>query len=374
MSKKILFTASTMSHIEHFHLPYLKAFEDLGWEVKAVALPVSKSFFSLKNLGAINYTRKLLKSERFDVVSSHSTLAGIVTRLAVILLGKSRRSMKIFHTAHGYLFHDDNSMKKWVYILPEMLCGKVTDVLMVMNHEDLAIAKKYKLCGKSDQIYYINGMGIDLSRFQTSEGEPLPCTAEQKASFGLSEEDFAFVYAAEFSKRKNHQLLLRGFASFLGKLNEFGADCSTDQIKLVLAGDGALQDEMKALASQLGISEHVIFLGYIKNIRELYTCCDVAVSTSKIEGLPFNIMEAMACGLPVVASDIKGHRELIVDGENGLLFERGELDELTDRMVVVCNNNELRELFIKASAEKIKGFSLEAVMVEVMESYEESNC
>lgn len=358
-----------MSHIEHFHLPYLKAFEDLGWEVKAVALPVSKSFFSLKNLGAINYTRKLLKTEQFDVVSSHSTLAGIVTRLAVILSGSRRNEMKIFHTAHGYLFHDDNNLKKWVYILPEMLCGKVTDVLMVMNHEDLAIAKKYKLCGKSDQIYYINGMGIDLSRFQTAEGEPLPCTAEQKASFGLSEGDFAFVYAAEFSKRKNHQLLLRGFASFLGKLSELGADCSTDQVKLVLAGDGALQNEMKTLASQLDISEHVIFLGYIKNIRDLYTCCDVAVSTSKIEGLPFNIMEAMACGLPVVASDIKGHRELIVDGENGLLFESGDANKLTDQLIRIDSEAIFRLQCGKASLLKVQPFRIEKVKLMIMQIY-----
>ncbi|MDD4122090.1 MAG: glycosyltransferase family 1 protein, partial [Eubacteriales bacterium] len=131
MSRKILFTASTKSHIENFHLPYLKAFEDMGWEVKAVALPVSKSFFGFQNICAILSTRRLLLSEGFDVISSQSTLAGIVTRLAVMLAGKSRLSkringpgkrVKIFHTAHGYLFHDDNSLKKWAYLLPEMLC------------------------------------------------------------------------------------------------------------------------------------------------------------------------------------------------------------------------------------------------------------
>ena len=359
-----------MSHIENFHLPYLKAFEDLGWEVKAVALPVSKNFFSLKNLGAIHYTRKLIKEEKFDVISSHSTLAGIVTRLAVMMAGSQRKQMKIFHTAHGYLFHDDNSLKKWVYILPEMLCGKATDVLMVMNHEDLAIAKKYRLCKKIEQIYYINGMGIDLSRFQTEEGEPLPCTAEQKASFGLSEDDFAFVYAAEFSKRKNHELLLRGFKGFLRKLSEHSPDSSINNIKLVLAGDGALQHEMKALAIQLGIQDQIIFLGHTKNIPELYPCCNVAISTSRIEGLPFNIMEAMACGLPVIGSDIKGHRELIANNENGLLFESGNLEELTARMGEVCNNSELRERFKKASLEKIKNFSLETVLMEIIRIYQ----
>jgi glycosyltransferase EpsD len=170
--------------------------------VKVLVLPVSKSFFSLQNIRAIFSTRNQLLSEGFDVISSQSTLAGIVTRLAVLLTGSARNRMKIFHTAHGYLFHDDNSLKKWAYLLPEMLCGTVTDVLMVMNHEDLAIAKKYRLCGKSNKIYYINGMGIDLSKFQ-----PREATAEQKKSFGIEDGEFVFVYVAEFSRRKNHRSL-----------------------------------------------------------------------------------------------------------------------------------------------------------------------
>lgn len=369
--KKMLFTASTMSHIENFHRPYINAFEEMGWKVDAVALPISKSFFSIKNLVAINYTRKLLKEGGYDIVSSQSTLAGIVTRLGVMLAGKSRLSkrcssprhqLKVFHTAHGYLFHDDKNLKKWAYLLPEILCSRVTDVLMVMNHEDLDIARKYKLCRDPENIHYINGMGIDLSRFQTTDGEPLKCTKEQKESFGITEDDFVFVYAAEFSKRKNHELLLRGFAEAVKQVGQepncaasdtqksIGKGILTNEpllpsaeadsaltapngeavsdkkknLKLVLAGDGVLFEEMKTLAANLGIRDRVVFLGYVKNIQELYPCCDAAVSTSKIEGLPFNIMEAMACGLPVVASDIKGHRELVEHGVNGFLFESGD--------------------------------------------------
>lgn len=358
MSKKILFTASTQSHIDNFHLPYIEAFQKQGWEVKAIALPVSKRFFSLKNLRAIFYTKNLLKAECFDVVSSHATLAGIVTRLAVMFSGKGRMHMKVFHTAHGYLFHDDKNLKKWVYLIPEMLCGGVTDVLMVMNHEDLEIAKKYKLCGNRNRIYYINGMGIDLSRFQ-----PYKATAEKKKTFGITEDEFVFVYAAEFSKRKNHELLLWGFAEAVAKL-------SSDKLKLVLAGDGMLQDEMKALTKELGIENKVVFLGYIKNMDELYPCCDVAVSTSRIEGLPFNIMEAMACGLPLIASDIKGHQELVAHGENGLLFESGNLDKLTNQIIKTYVDPIFRDECRSVSLEKIRLFSINNVFPNIMGVYE----
>jgi len=379
MSKKILFTASTMSHIENFHLPYIEEFRRQGWEAKAIALPVSKRFFSFKNLRAILYTRKLLKKENFDVISSHATLAGIVTRLAVMLTGKDRKRMKVFHTAHGYLFHDDKSLKKWAYLLPEKLCGAVTDVLMVMNHEDLAIAQKYKLCGKSNRIYYINGMGIDLSRFL-----PRKATAEQKKAFGIDENDFVFVYAAEFSKRKNHQLLLKGFARAIEKLKELEskgelpnglsapAGLSAQRLKLVLAGDGILFDKTKALAAELGIEDQVVFLGYIKNMDELYPCCDVAVSTSRSEGLPFNIMEAMACGLPVIASDIKGHRELIVHEENGLLFESENLKELADQMVRMHLDTNFRIKCRSLLLGKVKLFSIDYVHPNIMGIYEDN--
>lgn len=364
-----------MSHIENFHRPYLDEFKRLGWEVEAVALPVSKSFFSPRNLAAVNYTRKLLISGHFDVVSSHSTLAGIVTRLAVMLSGKERNRMKVFHTAHGYLFHDDNGIKKWAYLLPEMLCGTVTDVLMVMNHEDLAIAKKYKLCGKRDKIYYIDGMGIDLSKFQPSPLDTRSLAQKRKA-FGFDSNDFIFVYAAEFSKRKNHELLLRGFSKALSALKESGesaADHTASRLKLVLAGDGALFEEMKALAGSLGIANQVIFLGYTRNMSELYPCCDAAVSTSRIEGLPFNIMEAMACGLPVVASDIKGHQELVAHEETGLLFESGDVigfAECLSKLSLL--DSETGNRYGKAALEKVKMFSIKVVFPQIIEIYDKN--
>ena len=318
------------------------------------------------------------------MISSQSTLAGIITRLAVIAAGKSRLSkriphnghqVKIFHTAHGYLFHDDNNLKKWVYLLPEILCGTVTDVLMVMNHEDLEIAKKYKLCGNCNKIYYINGMGIDLSKFEVVKNAPQATINEWKKSFGIKENDFAFVYVAEFSKRKNHQLLLRGFAMAIKNLKslenagELPAGLSADRLKLVLAGDGILLEDTKVLASGLGITDQVLFPGYVRYIPELYACCQAAVSTSRIEGLPFNVMEAMACGLPVIASDIKGHRELVTHGENGLLFEGGNLKELTEPLAMIYLDPVFREKCKTISLKRVEHFSISSVFPNIIKIY-----
>ncbi len=359
MNKRIFFTASTESHLKNFHQPYIKAFEEAGWDVTAQALPVSKSFFSLKNLQAIWSTRRFIRDEKFSAISTHTTLAGIAARLAVLLSGKNRRNVLVFHTSHGYLFHDDHSLKKWAYLIPEILCTRVTDVLMVMNREDLAIAQKYRLCKNRDNIYYINGMGVDFDRFR----RPLQPTKEQRSAFALKAGEFTFVYAAEFSKRKNHQLLLQGFAKALREWNG-------PPISLALAGNGALQEEMKELSRSLGIEDHVNFLGYVREMQELYACCQAAVTTSRMEGLPFNVMEAICCGLPVIASDVKGHRELITHGVNGLLFEDGNVEQLACRILQLLNDH---EFLVRCKSNRIFGmeaFSIDAVLPSIMKIYQ----
>ena len=93
-------------------------------------------------------------------------------------------------------------------------------------------------------------------------------------------------------------------------------------MKLLLAGTGALEEECKALVKSLHMETQIQFLGYVDRMGELYPLCDVSVTSSRIEGLPFNVMESMACGLPVVASDIKGHRELVLPGKTGISIAR----------------------------------------------------
>ena len=184
--KRILFCASTVSHLRRFHLPYLQAFQEAGWEVWAASdtgeslpyadrtaiLPVVKRFFSPQNLKAVGAARRLLQDGRFDAVSVHTTLAAAVIRAAALTL--SKRPI-LFYTCHGYLFAEtDGAAKRLAYLLPEKLCARVTDVLMVMNEEDRRIAVKHRL--SSDGIVHsIPGMGVDFSRYS-------PLSPEQRAS------------------------------------------------------------------------------------------------------------------------------------------------------------------------------------------------
>lgn len=362
MEKKVLFCASTLSHLMNFHLPYLADFREQGYEVwtaagkgkerpipyahRQVELPLCKKFFSPKNVAAIFRTRRLLMKEGFTCISTHTTLASAVVRAAVLLMPKRKRP-KVYCICHGYLFGEKDGLKKWAYLLPELICAPVTDLLMTMNREDEAIAERYKLGKKR---VFIHGMGVDDTPFH-------PLTPEQRRQgreeWGFSRENFLFVYAAEFSRRKNQILLLRGFARAAEKI---------PNARLILAGTGATLEECKAEAARLGIGDRVFFPGYVEEMEKLYPLCDAAVSSSRMEGLPFNIMEAMLCGLPVIASRIKGHVDLLGEGSEWLFSGEEELEKLLERT---------GELGPVDWSERMKPYLLPAVREELREIYRE---
>lgn len=364
--RKILYCASTVSHILNFHLPYLKSFHEQGFEIwvaadtqvsvpyadHVVALPIHKKFLSFGNLKAILEIRSLIRQQKFDVVSTHTELVSAIVRAGILLL---RKRPRVVCTVHGYLFHETDGLKKWIYLLPEKLCAHVTDILMVMNHEDYEIARRHRLY--RDRLYYIDGMGIDLTKFG-------PATLEERAfarkKLNIGEDDFVSVYAAEFSRRKDQAFLIRTFAGICRK---------DSRMKLLLAGNGSLLEECRALVKELDVADRIFFLGQVADIRQLYAACDVCVSVSRIEGLPFNVMEAMACGLPVVASDIKGHRELLEEGKFGLLFrDPAELSRSLERLL---QDPELRGSLRDAGLGRVGKFALPSVFPEIMEWYDQ---
>ena len=140
------------------------------------------------------------------------------------------------------------------------------------------------------------------------------------------------------------------------------------QIKLLLPGSGARLEACRALADELGVAERVRFPGQVRDIPVWLGAADIAVSSSRSEGLPFNIMESMACGLPVVASDAKGHTDLI-GPENGLLFPRGDEAAFAAAVRKLAADAGLRARMGQAGREKMQRYALDAVLPQVMEQY-----
>lgn len=300
----ILYTASTARHIQDFHLPILARLCADGHSVtvacrdagtlsggfETLDIPYAKSFFSPRNVKAWTLLYTLLR-RRFDRVLTHTALAGFLTRSALMMAGK--RDTVCVHTAHGYLFGRQAPLTGRLTYLFERLCAPVTDAVFTMNAEDFGYAQK--LVRRGGRVAAIPGMGVDLERFRPARpGEK----AELRRALELPE-GILLIYAAEFSKRKNHTHLLSAM-----RLTPPG-------ITLLLAGDGTLREAMRRQASKQGIGDRVRFLGYVPDMAPLLRACDGAVSSSFSEGLPHNVLEALSSGLPVAASRVKGHVDLL---------------------------------------------------------------
>lgn len=301
--KKILMTASKTSHFKNFHIPYIKYLLKNGCEVCTAAegdfelegvtslnLPFKKKLVSFGNIGVIFKLAKLIRKEGFDAVYTNSTLAGAIGRMAVILSGSKKT--KACHICHGYLFNDDGGKRAKVYLFFEKLLKKRTDLLAVMNKDDLAIAEKYSL-GK--ETVFINGMGLDTEAFPELSPDII---RETKESLG-GENTLFFLCAAEFSERKSQKTVIKALSQVKR------TDC-----RVIFAGDGALLNECKELAAELGVEDRTIFLGHYEKMNILYRSCDCLISAGRFEGLPFNVMEALYCGENVIVSDVKGNRDL----------------------------------------------------------------
>lgn len=315
-NKKLLYIASSFGHLASFHQPYTEWLAQQGYDVHAAAggeqralrgvsryipLPFEKSMFSPRNFAAVLQLRSLLLRENYAMISLHTSLAAFFARLAVQLLPKSQRPV-VMNTAHGYLFDGRTPVLKRTLLLgAERMTAPITDWLLTMNRQDEQIAKRYQL---GRHIVPTPGMGIALTRFSP------PSPAEKRAlrrAMELPENSLVLIYAAEFSGRKNQKMLISAMPELPNAV-------------LLLPGRGALLDDCRTLAQQKGVADRVRFPGFTSNIEQYYHAADLCVSSSRSEGLPFNVMEAMACGLPAVLSDVKGHEDLVRSGENGFLF------------------------------------------------------
>lgn len=266
-------------------------------------LPFEKNMFSASNFRAIGKIRKILKAHRFDAVILNTSLAAFLVRAAMI--GMRHRPF-VHNIVHGYLFDEPISSKKdRVLRLCERIMKNKTDRISVMNAADLEIAKRNRFC--REDVAFLYGMGVNMDSTL-----PTP-DAELRAQFAKDGE-FLCTFVGELSGRKNQTFLIDAVKS----LRDGGIP-----VKLMLLGEGAEREALEEQIRAKELSEHVFLLGNREPVTPYLAVTDLYVSASKIEGLPFNIMEAMAVGLPIVASDAKGQTDLLADKPESI-YQRGD--------------------------------------------------
>lgn len=369
--KKVLFTATVDSHILHFHIPYLKYFKEKGYEVhvatngnedipycdKKIIIPFERSPFKYNNLKAIRMLKKVIMTEKYDIIHTHTPMGSVVTRIAAKNARKKYKT-RVIYTAHGLHFFVGAPLKNWLVFYPvEKFLSKYTDDIILVNNEDYNLVKNRFRC---KNVFHIHGIGVNSKKFDISLSNME--SIELRKSIGLNEKDYVIIYAAELIKRKNQEMLIRAVKELV--------DNGIKDIKVILPGLDSLNGYYQRITSDLHLNDYIKFLGYRKDIEKLMHISDLAVATSRQEGLCLHLAEAMFSGLPCIATVERGHKELIQDGYNGYLVEQDNYIQLAQKIIDIKNDKKTADKFVKNSNNVVKKFLIESVMNEMIEIYE----
>jgi len=377
MQPKVLFVSHTTNFIK-FNLPYMKWFRDQGWLVHYASaeeepfpddvcdahfrISFQRSPYSADNIVAYKQIKELIDNQNYQIIHCHTPVGGAVTRLAA--RDARKRGTKVIYTAHGFHFYRGAPKRNWMLYYPvEKYLSRYTDCLVTINSEDYSIAQRnfYSPCMK------IDGIGIDLNKFC-----PCSCVQErekERIALGFSPDDFLLIYAGELNQNKNQFILIKSIKDICSQI---------PNVKLLLAGEGCEEQNYKQLVHNLGLSEHVIFLGYRNDIATLFRISDLCVASSIREGFGLNLVEAMASGLPLVASRNRGHTQIVHEGTNGFLFDLDDLDSLNKSIYMLYSDDVLYNKMSKQNTMDAQQYNVDKIVDIMGKTYrkfmEESTC
>ena len=367
---KILFVSNT-ANFSKFNRPYMQALRKNGWIVhyasageenvtdcdESFAINLSRSPFSLRNIKAIIELKKIIAEYNYDIIHCHTPMGGVVARIA----GKSFRKdgLKIIYTAHGFHFYKGAPLVNWCLYYPiELFLSRFTDVLITLNKEDYTCAKQHFGIKK---LYMLNSVGVNLENFY-----PIATKAKRndlREHYNFSQDDFVLLYVAEFIPRKNHRLLFNLLPSL---------KASIPNLRVVLAGKGPLFDTYLDYARMNNLMDIVSFVGYVSNFADYCRLSDLLFMPSLQEGLPMALIEALATGLPVVCSKIRGHVDIVQHGKNGFLCDLDKPDSFADAVINLYNDSCLRDSMRITNIATVKKYSLDIILDEMMKIYNET--
>ena len=301
--------------------------------VRHLEIPMARPIQPFADLRSLVALYRILRRERFDIVHSHSAKAGVVAALAARPAGLRH----VLHTYHGLPFYEGQSAaRNRCYRGMEHFTCRLRSEVWSQNRRDIPAC--VEMMGDAARVRY-EGNGVD----------PEDVLARAKADLRRAEADFppgrhrlAVISRLEAVKRVDDIL------NALHTLITEGLDVST-----VIAGYGPMRADLERCIIRLGIEERVRLLGWCPHAPSLLMAADATVLASEKEGIPRSLIEAMALGKPVVATDVLGTQELVVDGETGFLVPLGDTRRLADRIAEVLRDDNLAGRFGRAGYDRM---------------------
>ncbi len=330
---------------------YVPYFEKMGIVFHQVDFSSNKPF-SIRTIDCLRQFSSVLKQVNFDAVHVHTPIPGVIGRLAANRYRS--RGMKVLYTTHGFYFHKGSDLKtKLIYKTVEFLMSSMTDAVITINREDYAAAKKM-LCKK---VYHIPGMGVDIKRFRDADVD----RDRYRESLGISDDAFMILTVGELSRRKNHRVVIEALR-----------ECGIDEAVFAICGEALTDDDTKKLlldlAAELGVDLRL--LGYRTDIPQICKCADIGVLPSLREGLGLAGIEMLASGLPIVASNVHGIVDYVIDGYNGFLADPLNSHDFADKIKRLYDDEKRRSLAVNCSA-SVEAFDIERSEESKAEIYRE---
>ena len=326
---------------------------NLRQQVEMMELPdLVRSPSPLKDLVAFWKIYRLLRRGRFDLIHTHTSKAGLLGRIAARLAGVPH----IVHTPHGQAFNGyAGRMLTALFVLLERWAATFTDRIIGLTDQEIRDNLERRI-GRPEQFVSIPS-GIDLKRFERREREP----ADVKASLGLSPSSRLIGSVGRLDPVKGHTYLLDAFAVLAPRFPD---------LHLALVGDGELLPELRCRAQQAGLTDRVLFLEWREDVPDLLLAFDLFVFPSLSEGMGRGLVEAMAAGLPIVATRVCSIPEVLAEGEAGCLVEPGSALALARGIETLLLDPELRSRLAKAARERAQSYSVETMLQKIEAVYQ----
>lgn len=329
---------------------YADELKGIDYDITFYNQNIYRNIFDIKNnwKGYKSLCKMLEEHPDIEIIHCNTPIGGVIGRLCGKKYGK-----KVIYTVHGFHFYKgapliNRTVFKWI----EQWMAHYTDLLITINKEDYEAAKKLSL--KIDgRAVFIPGIGIDSNVFNNVSINPIV----KKKEIGIPEDAYLCLGVGDLNDNKNVVTMIKAIAK------------SPESVHLALCGFGPLEGKLRELCQTLNVESRVHFLGFRRDVNELYKVSDFLFMASKREGLPRTTMEAMCAGIPCLCSNIRGNVDLIDEGKGGFLVSPLDADGFAKAITRLIDNPQLREEMGNYNREKVKAFDIEVVKSKMLEIY-----
>ena len=320
--------------------------EVLGEHVNTIhTIRLDRNPLRLRNILGYQDLRKLLAENHYHIIWTNEPVMGAMTRLTA--RHTRTKGTKVLYLCHGFHFYKGAGLLSWLAFYPlERFLARFCDCIVCINHEDESVAQHFCV----PRVAYIHGIGINTQRFFLTDPH-----SDIRTSLGLSSGAFLLLSVGELNQNKNHQIILKALA-----------EMHDPSIHYLICGKGALLDHLQEMAIQLGISEQVHFLGYHRDVADIYLQSDVFILPSYREGLSVASLEAMYCGMPLITSRIRGTDDYLQEGISGYLRNADDAVGFADAIHRLRNNMDLCHRYGIRNQKAVLPYCIEYVQQELL--------